>query len=315
MRVFPGNVSDVIVFDHVFKRIGQREILRDINLVVNQGDIFGFLGPNGAGKTTTIRIALGLLQPTSGAVAILGGNPRDGETRRRIGFVLEVDGLYNDMTAFDNLAYYARIYGLSDAPRKIAENLELAGLSGRAADQVGTYSKGMRQRLALARTLLHDPELLVLDEPTAGVDPTGQIEIRQTLLNMALGAGKTIFLSSHNLDEIQRICTRVALIHNGEIRLSGGLAEIERQMGHGAVTIETDGPVPEGAMEELRKLAGVIVQSQNGSVLNLSLNETIAVADVVHMLDSCGARIEQVKRQEASLEEVYTAIMKEAEGV
>jgi ABC-2 type transport system ATP-binding protein len=303
-----------VVFEHVFKRIDQREILKDITLAVEQGDIFGFLGPNGAGKTTSIRIALGLLQPTSGTVAILGRDPVDGEVRRKIGFVLEVDGLYDDMTAQDNLAYYAQIYRLSDASRKVVENVELAGLADRIGDKVGTYSKGMRQRLALARTLLHDPEILILDEPTAGVDPTGQIEVRQTLLNMVRKAGKTVFLSSHNLDEVQRICNRVALIHNGEIRLSGQLAEIERDMSRGPVVIETDDPVPAQVVMELRNLPGVAVQSQNASVLTLSANGTADIPAVVHLLDSRGVRIEQVRRQEASLEDIYTAIMKEAEG-
>jgi ABC-2 type transport system ATP-binding protein len=307
-------VNDVITFEHVFKRIDQREILKDITLAVKQGDIFGFLGPNGAGKTTSIRIALGLLQPTSGTVGIVGHDPADGDARRKIGFVLEIDGLYNELTAYDNLAYYAQIYGLSDASRRIAENVERAGLSDRIEDKVGTFSKGMRQRLALARTLLHDPELLVLDEPTAGVDPTGRIEIRQMLVGMALTAGKTVFLSSHNLDEVQRICNRVALIHNGEIRLSGELGQIEREMSRGLVTIETDEPVPGAVVEELRSLPGVAVQSQKDGVLTVAAGGAAEIPAIVHLLDSRGMRIEQVKRQEASLEDVYTAIIREAEG-
>jgi ABC-2 type transport system ATP-binding protein len=231
-----------------------------------------------------------------------------------MGFVLEVDGLYDDMTAYDNLAYYSQIYGLSDAPTTIAENVELAGLTHRVQDKVATYSKGMRQRLALARALLHDPEVLVLDEPMAGVDPTGQIEIRRTLVDMVLGAGKTVFLSSHNLDEVQRICNRVALIHNGEIRLSGELAEIERGMSHGLVAIETDDPVPPQVVEELKNLPGVAVQSQRADVLTLSADGTADIPAIVHLLDSRGVRIEQVSKQQASLEDVYTAIIREAEG-
>jgi ABC-2 type transport system ATP-binding protein len=307
-------VNDVITFEHVVKRIDQREILKDITLGVKQGDIFGFLGPNGAGKTTSIRIALGLLRPTSGSVAVLGHDPTEGEARRKIGFVLEIDGLYNDLTAYDNLAYYAQIYGLADASRRIVDNVERAGLVDRIEDKVGTFSKGMRQRLALARTLLHDPEVLVLDEPTAGVDPTGQIQIRQMLVDMALTAGKTVFLSSHNLDEVQRICNRIAMIHNGEIRVSGGLDEIERSMSHGVVTIETDEPVPARVIEEIKSLPGVAVQSQKDGVLTVAAGGAAEIPAIVHLLDSRGMRIEQVKRQEASLEDVYTAIIREAEG-
>ena len=250
-------MDEIINFEHVFKSIGQREILRDVNLAVKRGDIFGFLGPNGAGKTTSIRIALGLLHPTSGKAMVFGQDPEDRITRRRIGFVLDIDGLYNDMTAYDNLDYYARLYRISDASEKIREKVKLAGLTDRINDKVGSYSKGMRQRLALARTLLHDPELLVMDEPTAGVDPTGQIEMRQMLLEMAHQQGRTIFFSSHNLDEVQRICNRIALIDRGEMRLSGDLAEIEHGMSHGEVIIETTEPVPAELIAELKNLPGV----------------------------------------------------------
>ena len=184
----------------------------------------------------------------------------DGKIRRKIGFVLEVDGLYNDMTAYNNLAYYAQIFKVPSPAERIDKNVKLAGLADQVKDKVGTYSKGMRQRLALARTLLHDPELLILDEPTAGVDPTGQIEIRQTLLDMAHKEGKTIFLSSHNLDEVQRICNRIALIHNGEIRLSGALAELERDMSHGEVIIETAAPIPALVITELKNLPDITIQ-------------------------------------------------------
>jgi ABC-2 type transport system ATP-binding protein len=172
----------------------------------------------------------------------------------------------------------------------------------------------MRQRLALARTLLHDPELLVLDEPTAGVDPTGQIEIRQVLLDMAHQQGKTIFFSSHNLDEVQRICNRIALIDRGEIKLSGDLAEIERNMNHGEVVIETTEPIPAGVISELRGLPCVTVQSQTAQILKISSSKLTGIPAIVHLLDSRGVNIEQVKKQEASIEDVYSAIVKTAEG-
>jgi ABC-2 type transport system ATP-binding protein len=306
--------TEVINFDHIFKSIGQRIILKDINLTVNQGDIFGFLGPNGAGKTTSIRIALGLLHPTSGTAAVFGHDPEDGTTRRRIGFVLDVDGFYNDLTAQDNLVYYAKLYRISNPAEKIAKNIKLAGLTDRVNDKVGSYSKGMRQRLSLARTLLHDPELLVLDEPTAGVDPTGQIEMRQILLDMAHQQNKTIFFSSHNLDEVQRICNRIALIDRGEIRLSGELAEIEHSMGHGEMEVETTEAVPSEVVADLKMLAGVTILSQREQILRLSITKSAEIPAIVHLLDSRGVKVEQVKKLEASLEEVYTAILKEGEA-
>lgn len=216
-----------IALDNVSKSLGGHPILNGISFVVEQGDVFGYLGPNGAGKTTTIRVMLGLFPPNSGSALIMGKNAGSDDARQRVGFVLEADGLYENMTAYDNLEYYSQIYGLSSASkgRRIDELLEIAGLGGRARDKISSYSKGMRQRLALARSMLHDPDLLILDEPTTGLDPTGQIEVRQTILDLA-ERGKTVFLSSHNLDEVQRICNRIALIDKGEIKLCSRVDEV-----------------------------------------------------------------------------------------
>jgi len=177
--------DDVIRLDHVNKEFSGRQILKDVTLAVKQGDILGYLGPSGAGKTTTIGIILGLLQATSGQVSVLGQDGQMSRTRQKMGFVLEADGLYDKMTAYDNLVYYAKLYDLSQPAQRVDEMLKLVGLADRARDKAGTYSKGMRQRLALARAMAPDPELLVLDEPTAGVDPTGQIEGHFILLPLS----------------------------------------------------------------------------------------------------------------------------------
>ncbi len=216
-------MNPVIEIDSVKKILNKREVLKGISFTVEKGDIFGYLGPNGAGKTTTIRIILGLLKADTGRVIVLGQDINSRENRRKIGFALFPDGLYDNMTGEENLLFYARIYRVPEPEKRISASLQAVGLKERAADKTGTYSKGMRQRLALARALVHEPEVLVLDEPTAGVDPSGQIEIRQILLEIASKAGKTIFLSSHNLDEVQRICNRIALIDRGEIKLYGYL--------------------------------------------------------------------------------------------
>ena len=306
-------INDVINLEHVNKELSGRQILKDVILSVKQGDIFGYLGPNGACKTTTIRIILGLMQATSGKVSVLGQDVQIDKTRQKIGFILEADGLYDNMTAYDNLIYYASLYDISHPAQKIDEMLKLVGLTDRARDKVGAYSKGMRQRLALARAMAPEPELLVMDEPTAGVDPTGQIEIRQLMLDLIHKQGKTILLSSHNLDEVQRVCNRIALIHKGQIRLYGELEKLQHEMGHGGVEIETAEPIKPLIIAELNKLPDVNVQEQSDRHLTLSIGSNMDVSAIVTLLASRGVKIEQVKKQEASLEEMYTTIVKKAE--
>jgi len=305
-------MENIITLENVSKHLGRREILKNVNLDVKQGDILGYLGPNGAGKTTTIRIILGLMRADSGRVSVLGQDVQIDSVRQKIGFVLETDGLFDNLTADDNLLYYASLYDVPLAAEKIAKAIQLVGLSDRAKDKVGTYSKGMRQRLALARSMVPGPAVLVLDEPTAGVDPTGQIEIRQIMLDMIRKEGKTILLSSHNLDEVQRICNRVALIHRGQIRLSGELEKLQHEMSRGGLTIETAEPVPPAVVEELKHLPGLFVREQKERVLQLSAGPQ-DVPGIIAWLVSQGIGIEQVKKLEASLEEIYTTILKEAE--
>ena len=304
---------DIISLEHVNKELGKRQILKDVTLAVKQGDIFGYLGPNGAGKTTTIRIILGLMAATSGKVSLLGQDAQVEKVRQKIGFVLEADGLYDNLTAYDNLLYYAKLYDVAQPAQKVNEVLKLVGLAERTKDKVGTYSKGMRQRLALARAMAPDPEVLVLDEPTAGVDPTGQIEIRQLMLDMIHKEHKTILLSSHNLDEVQRICNRIALIHKGQIRLYGELEQFKREMGQGGVVIETAETIPQIMLAELQKLPEISVRDQKDSVLILNIGKTVEVSSIITLLAARGVKIEQVKKQEASLEDMYTTIVKESE--
>ena len=304
---------DIISLEHVNKELGKRQILKDVTLAVKQGDIFGYLGPNGAGKTTTIRIILGLMAATSGKVSLLGQDVQVEKVRQKIGFVLEADGLYDNLTAYDNLLYYAKLYDVAQPAQKVNEVLKLVGLAERTKDKVGTYSKGMRQRLALARAMAPDPEVLVLDEPTAGVDPTGQIEIRQLMLDMIHKEHKTILLSSHNLDEVQRICNRIALIHKGQIRLYGELEQFKREMGQGGVVIETAEPIPQITLAELQKLPEISIRDQKDGILILNVGKTVEVSSIITLLAARGVKIEQVKKQEASLEDMYTTIVKESE--
>jgi len=306
-------MSDAIKLEGISKQLGEREILRDVSFTVKQGDVFGYLGPNGAGKTTTIRILLGLLKPTLGRAHILGEDVSKDEARKKVGFVLESDGLYENKTAEENLTYYARIYEVAEPAERIDRILDLVRLQDRAKDKIGTYSKGMRQRLALARAMIHDPELLILDEPAAGVDPSGQIEVREVIRNMAYREGKTILLSSHNLGEVQRICNYIALLDRGEIKLCGELEQLQREMSRNEVEIETTEAITEPLFNELKSLSALGLREKKDKTLTFVPQEGVGVPDIVSLLVGRGIEIEEVSKKEASLEEIYSAILKEVE--
>jgi len=313
-------VEAVITLDNVTKILANRQILKNISFVVEPGDIFGYLGPNGAGKTTTIRVILGLFKPDSGKASILGEDVSRDEARAEVGFVLEADGLYDNLTAHENLDYYCQIYGVPQAQRKekMEEMLRLVELSDRVSDKVKTYSKGMRQKLALARAMVHEPELLIMDEPTAGVDPTGQIEVRQIILNLAQ-RGKTVFLSSHNLDEVQRICNRIALIDKGEIKLYGELEKLRSEMGRREVVIDTairtteQAEVLDGILVELKSLPYVVSCRREAQKLHLQLDGRGDVSEIVAMLSQKKLGVEEVRKGEISLEEIYARVTKGGE--
>jgi len=306
-------MNSAISLENVRKTLGDREVMKGISFIVEPGDIFGYLGPNGAGKTTTIRVILGLLELSSGSASILGVDVSQDEARRKVGFVLESDGLYDNMTAEENLEYYFRIYKVPEPKGRIEKVLDSVGLKDRAKDKAGTYSKGMRQRLALARAMAHNPEVLVLDEPTAGVDPSGQIEIRQLLLDTAHKEGKTVFLSSHNLDEVERICNRIALIDRGEIKLYGELEKLQREMSKGEVIINTAKAIPESLLAELKSLSHLGLRDMRDKELVFVPQEGVEVSDIVSLLAGRGVKIEGATRKEASLEDMWTALLKEVE--
>lgn len=312
-------MNSVIELDKVWKKLGTREILNDISFTVESGDIFGYLGPNGAGKTTTIRVILGLFKPDSGKVSIMGEDVSRDEVRTKVGFVLETDGLYDNLSAYENLDYYCQIYDVPHSRDRIEEMFRLVGLTDRASDKVAAYSKGMRQKLALARAMVHEPDLLILDEPTAGVDPTGQIEVRDIILNMAHQRGKTIFLSSHNLDEVQRICNRIALIDQGEIKLYGELDKLRQDMGRREVMIGTGITTSEqiemldDVLAELRELPYVKNCHRESSKLYLNLNGKTDISEIIARLSQKNIAVEEVRKGEVTLEEIYANVVKGAE--
>ena len=306
-------MNSAIRLENIQKSLGNRKVLNKISFSVETGDIFGYLGPNGAGKTTTIRIILGLYKADSGNLDILGQDVESSETRRKIGFVLDLDGLYDGMTARENLVFYSRIYGSAVADKKIGQLLDLVALSGRGDDRVHTFSTGMRQRLALARSMVHDPEILVFDEPTSGVDPSGQIEIRKIMLDLAHKENKTIILSSHNLDEVQRICNRIAIIDRGEIKLYGELESLRKKMGKSGIMISSSKNIPDKVIDEIKGTASLGLKEVKERSLIFIPGRGTETSDIISFLSSRGIKVEEAVKQEASLEEMYSNILKEAD--
>ncbi len=307
-------MDTVIQLDNVQKIFGDHISLRGISFQVKQGDIFGYLGANGAGKTTTIRILLDLLRPSYGRATVLGRDSSDASSRLSLGFVLDADGLYNNLSARDNLDFYSRLYGLKNNYERIDQVLEKTGLKARTWDKVGTFSKGMRQRLSLARALVHDPELLILDEPMSGIDPQGRIEMREIILSLVRDDHKTVFFSSHDLDEVQRVCNRIALLNRGEILLYGDLKEVMKERSSGEVLVELESLPQPGVLEKLQKLKNLGYQEQDGQRIIFHPSSSTPVSEIVFALAGLGVPIASVRRLESSLEDIYSSILNQ-EGV
>src|SRR6266576_6452714 len=235
-RTFAGDI--VLRTNNLTKQYGKRLAVKNLNLEVRRGELFGFLGPNGAGKTTTIRMALGLIAPTAGSVEILGREVRShrSEVLPRVGALVEAPALYGYLAGRDNLRAVGDVLGGVSAKR-IDEVLEIVSLKGREGDRVRTYSMGMKQRLGLAIALLNDPDLLILDEPANGLDPAGIVEMRDLLRNLA-ASGKTVFISSHVLSEVQQICSRVAIINHGRLIRVAPVAELIQAPGEFEVRVD-----------------------------------------------------------------------------
>jgi ABC-2 type transport system ATP-binding protein len=221
-------VADVVLSaEGLAKTYGDREVVSDATFALHRGEVFGFLGPNGAGKTTTIRMLVGLVKPTRGRVLIEGTDlAKDFETAmRRVGCIVETPGLYGFLSGRENLEHFARMVG-DGARGRIGELARLVRMDGRLDEPVRTYSLGMRQRIGIAQALLADPSILILDEPTNGLDPAGIREMRELIRHLAEDRGIAVFVSSHLLVEIERTCDRIAIVHRGRTLASGSLLEL-----------------------------------------------------------------------------------------
>jgi ABC-2 type transport system ATP-binding protein len=292
--------------------------LDGLTLEVPAGTIFGFLGPNGAGKTTTIRLLLGLLEPTAGQAQVLGFDTRTqaDEVRTHTGALLEHTGIYEQLSAEDNLEFYGRAWRLPKPERqaRIKELLTDMGLWERRSDRAGTWSRGMKQKLALARALLHRPSLVLLDEPTAGLDVPSAAAVRDDLAALAAREGVTVFLTTHNMAEAEKLCSRVAVIRQGKLIAVGHPDELRARTGGPHVEIVGRG-FSDDALALLRVQPEVAAAEANNGRLVINLCREMEVAPLISLLVGAGAEVEEVRRGKASLEDVFLTLMKEGQDV
>ncbi len=308
----------VIVVNGLTRRFGDVVAVDHLNLEVYAGEVFGFLGHNGAGKTTTIRLLNGVLAADAGTARVLGLDPLDDgpSLRRRTGILTETPSLDERLTGRDNLQIYADLYDVprDEVPDRVNTLLEAFELVDRADDRVGGYSKGMKQRLALARALLHRPEILFLDEPTAGLDPVAARRVHELIARLSHEQRRTVFLCTHNLAEAQRLCDRVAVLEHGRLVALGTPAELVLRLGRRQrleIEVAPDGVA--AAREVLKTTLDIAEPAQENGTFSILGTDREAIPGVVASLVEAGVRIYRVTPEEPSLEDVYFALHGEEE--
>ncbi len=308
----------VIETEGLTKKFGKLIAVDNLDLAVEEGDSFGFLGPNGAGKTTTIRMLTGLLRPTKGTVQILGRDVfRDGEAKKSFGFVPDSYGFYDSFTAFENLQFFAALSRIPKEERKerIFELLEFFGLSGRANSKVGEYSHGMRQRLVIAQALLPHPRLLILDEPTVGLDPRAQFEIRE-LIKKISQEGITAFISSHLLFEVEDMCNKVGIINLGKLIKVDSIENLKGEIGAKTgieVRIECEEVTQEiiKAVKEIEDLLDLRVERET---IWTRVGSSATTPALTTAIVNAGGRIKRVEEHTPSLEDVFLKLTESQGG-
>jgi ABC-2 type transport system ATP-binding protein len=314
--------STTIATSGLTRRFGELTALDRLTLEVEAGEVFGFLGHNGAGKTTTVRLLNGVIAPDGGSARVLDLDPvTDGrELRRRTGVLTETPSVDERLTGRDNLSIYADLYGIDRdaAPNRVANLLQTFELTERADEKAGSYSKGMKHRLALARALLHEPEVLFLDEPTSGLDPVAARQVHGIITGLS-GEQRTVFICTHNLEEAQRLCDRVAVLERGRLVAMGTPADLARELGgRQRLVIELDAEGLPAALEVVKaspdlslvepESADLGERGQRGARLAIAGATRDTVPDVVDSLVAVGVRIFMVAPREPSLEDVYFAL-------
>ena len=302
---------NVIEAHALTRRFDGTTAVDDVSFEVGEGEVLGFLGPNGAGKTTTIRMLAGIIAPTSG-YAVIGGQRTDGDVaalHEVIGLLTETPGFYEKLTARRNLEFYAGFYPHIDPAAQVDKYLEMMGLAERANSRVATFSKGMKQRLALARALLHEPKVVFLDEPTAGLDPEAAHGVREMVRDLSR-EGRTVFLSTHNLAEAEELCRRIAVVKTRLLAIDTP-ANLRQGLFRRQVIVQLAAP-PAGLVDELAKLPFVRSARADGTRLLIQLSDPERDRpELVRRIVTLGGQVMSVSEEAHSLEDVYLSLVHE----
>lgn len=315
--------SDIINLVDLTKQYGTFKAVDNLNLTIRKGEVFGLLGPNGAGKSTTILMMLGLTEPTSGSVRVCGINSTTSpiEVKRKVGYLPEDVGFYDDMTGFENLMFTARLNSISgrEAEEKAIKLLAKVGLTDAAGKKSSKYSRGMRQRLGLADVLIKDPEVIILDEPTLGIDPTGVREFLDLIVELSKEKGHTVLLSSHHLHQVQQVCDRVGLFVSGKLLAEGNIQTLSQQLFSNSPyyveagidnTAQDDPAVPgkpytsSWLSEILGKTEGVKGITLKNGVFRIECSRDLT-PEIARAIVGAGAGLNYLNKKEYGLDDIY----------
>ncbi|RXK49719.1 ABC transporter ATP-binding protein [Aquirufa rosea] len=301
--------ESIISIQHLSKSFGSFQAVKDVSFQVNKGDVFGFLGPNGAGKSTSMRCMLSLIQADAGEIRLfdLPIKTHRNEILRRTGSIIEKPDFYKYLSAYRNLDIFARISGTYSSKRDIYAMLDFVGLHGREHDKVGNFSHGMKQRLGIAQTLLHNPDLIVLDEPTTGLDPQGIIDVRNLIIRLKEEQQKTIILSSHDLSEIEMIANRMVIINQGKSIVEGSVKEL-MSTEHLLIRLEAE-PVEKAIQVLSNAFPDIAIELKSGNLLEFHLNRSL-VPQISQILNAQEVDIYSLEAKR-SLEDYFIKIVQQ----